>query len=72
MLWPVLAEVAIKGSSDFGEAEGGWHKSHLLPTNIVSAISLELSWIYLSQRSMLLSDSASFRSYTKMTPIAFL
>ena len=45
MLVPVLALVATKGNYFFGEEAGGLARSFLLPTSIIYAVSLELSWI---------------------------
>jgi hypothetical protein len=62
-LAPVLPEVAKKGNCVLGEEEGGdLTRSSLLPTMRISAFSLELSLISLSQESMVSKLLGSWRS----------
>ena len=59
---PVLALVATKGNYFLGDVAGEMARSFLLPISIISTVSLELSWIYESQASMLLRVYWLFRS----------
>lgn len=62
ILLPVLAEQARKSIPYFGDLLGGGAKSDLLPTIMISAVSLELSWIYCSQESILFRVSGLLKS----------